>query len=99
MLMLSLGWKIDHVTSSLPQKEPWEKFEKIHVLFFKIITHLKPHLCRLNKTPCDILHIENNTLQPLIQSFAEKKSILMYWPNVSLRDVTEGHFLIANLDT
>ena len=21
------------------------------------------------------------------------------WPNVSLRDVTEGHFLIANLDT
>ena len=21
------------------------------------------------------------------------------WPNVSLRDVTEGHFLIANLNT
>ena len=31
--------------------------------------------------------------------FRENKSILMYWPNVSLRDVTEGHFLIANLDT
>ena len=31
--------------------------------------------------------------------FPEKMSILMSWPNVSLRDVTEGHFRIAILDT
>ena len=66
-----------------------ENSKKIHVLFFKIITHLKPHISRLNTTPCDILHIENytSTMDP---KFCEKKSILMYWPNVSLRDVTEG---------
>ena len=45
--------------------------KKIDVLFFKIITHLKPHLSRLNTTTCDILHLENYVLQPCIQSFAK----------------------------
>ena len=31
--------------------------------------------------------------------FPDKKSILMSWLNVSLRDITEGHFRIAILDT
>ena len=61
---LSLGKKIHHVTSRLLQKEPWGKLEKIHVLFFKISTHLSLTHGKLH----------TSTMDP---KFPEKKPILM----------------------
>ena len=80
---------------SLLQKEAWEKLEKSNVLFFKSITQLKTKYYM----PLCHYHIEKLYTSTMDPKFPEKMSILMSWPNVSLSDVTEGHFRIAILDT
>ena len=45
------------------------------------------------------LHIEKLYTSTMDPKFPEKMSILMSWQNLSLRDVTEGHFKITILDT